>query len=347
MKGKMKVAVLHKALDMRIEEMDIPEIGPGEVLVRIRSVGICGSDVHYYLHGRIGSFVVRKPIILGHECSGDIVEVGEKVENLKVGQRVTIEPGFVCGKCRYCREGRYNLCRKVRFYGTPPDNGAFAEYVSAPAENAYPIPDNMSYEEGAMIEPLAVGMMAAKRGSVTVHDRVAILGAGPIGQMVLQAVKAHGVLEAYITDVVDYRLEYAERLGADVTINPEREDVVGRILNLTGGEGADVVIDASGAPQAVRQAFEAVRPGGRIVLVGMYPFISFEVPLLLTVMKEIDVLGVFRYANVFHDAIRCVSSGRVDVKSLITHRFPLDRIVEGFETQIKKIGNPMKIQIMI
>jgi len=347
MRGRMRAAVLHKPLDMRLEEVEIPEIGPMDVLVRMRAVGVCGSDVHYFLHGRAASFVVTKPIILGHECAGDIAEVGSKVQNLEVGQRVVIEPGFTCGRCNYCRGGRYNLCRNVRFYGTPPYDGAFSEYAAAPAENVYPLPDNVSYEEGAMIEPLAVGMMAARRGSVTIYDKVAILGAGPIGQMALRAVKAQGVLETYVTDVIGYRLEHAERAGATVVINPAEEDVVERIMDLTGGEGVDVVIEASGAVDAVRQAFKMVRPGGRVVLVGIFPSVEIEVPLAETITKELDVLGVFRYANIFPTAVRCVSSGRIEVKSLITHKFPLERIVEGFEIHIKKIGNPMKVQIII
>jgi len=347
LKGKMKAAVLYRALDMRIEEVDIPQIGPNDVLVKIKVVGICGSDVHYYLHGRAASFIVKEPLILGHECSGVIIEIGSEVENLEVGQKVVIEPGFTCGKCRYCREGRYNLCRNVKFYGTPPYDGVFSEYAAAPSQNVYPIPEGMTFEEGALIEPLAVGMMAAKRGSVSVDDTVAILGAGTIGQMALRAVLARGVSETYVTDIIDYRLEYAKEAGAKAVINPKKEDLYDAINDLTSNEGVDVVIEASGAEEAVRQAFQIVRPGGRIVLVGITPSVSFEAPLSETVTKELDVLGVFRYANVFPTAIRCVHSGKIEVKSLVTHRFPLDRILEGFETHIKKTGNPMKVQIIV
>jgi len=343
----MKAAVLHKALDMRIEEVEAPKIGPNEVLVRIKSVGICGSDVHYYLHGRAASFVVTEPLILGHECAGEVAEVGDEVRRVEVGQRVVIEPGFPCRKCHFCKEGRYNLCRDLRFYGTPPGNGAFAEYASASEENVYRMPDGMSYEEGAMIEPLAVGTMAAKRGAVSVYDTVAIFGSGPIGLMCLQAVKAHGTLDVYVTDIVDYRLDYAERLGARAEINPEKEDVVERVMGLTDNEGVNVVIEAAGSVSALKQAFDIVKPGGRIVLVGIYSSMEFQVPLGNVLTKELDVRGVWRYANVFQTAIKCVADGKIDVKSLITHRFPLDEILKGFETQIKKIGNPMKIQISI
>jgi len=343
----MRAAVLHKALDMRIEEVDIPEIGPNDVLVGIRSVGICGSDVHYYLHGRAASFIVTKPLILGHECAGEVVEVGEGVRRVEVGQRVVIEPGFPCRKCRFCKEGRYNLCKDIRFYGTPPDHGAFAEYASASEENVYLMPDEMSYEEGAMIEPLAVGMMATKRGVASVYDTVAVLGSGPIGLMCLQAAKAHGALDIYVTDIVRYRLKYAERLGAKAVVNPEKEHLVERFTELTDGEGVDVAIEAAGSVSALQQAFDIVKPGGRIILVGIYPTMEFQGPLGNILTKELDVRGVWRYANVFQRAIKCVSDGEIDVKSLITHRFTLDKILDGFETQIKKIGNPMKIQISI
>jgi len=345
-KGLMKAAILYKPLDMRIEEIEIPKISPNEVLVRMKRVGICGSDVHFYLHGRIASFIIENPLILGHECSGEIVEVGGNVSKLEPGQRVVIEPGFVCGKCFYCRLGRYNLCKEVRFYGAPPFHGAFSEYVTAPEQNIYPIPESMSYEEGAMIEPLAVGMMATKMGEVSVNDTVAVLGAGPIGQMILQAAKVHGAPEIYVTDIVNYRLEYAKKYGASEVINASSEDVVSKIDDLTDGEGVDVAIDASGAPSAIQQAIEIVRPGGRIVLVG-YPTGDVPLPVAEIISKEITLQGIHRYANVYPAAIKAVSSGKAIVKPYVTHVFPFERILEGFETHIRKIGNPMKVQIAI
>ncbi len=346
MSAKMRAAVLHKPLDMRLEEVEVPPIGPHDVLVEMRCVGVCGSDVHYYLQGRIADFIVEKPLILGHECSGEVAQTGKDVKGLKAGQRVVIEPGFTCGKCRYCRGGRYNLCKDVKFYGAPPYDGAFAEYVRAPAQNVFPMPENMTYEEAAMIEPLAVGMMAAKMGDVTVQDAVAILGAGPIGQMTLQAVKAHGVLEAYMTDVVDYRLDYAKKWGASAVINASRENVVKRIMELTDNEGVDAVIEASGAIPAILQSIDIVRPGGRIVLVG-YP--TREVPLALAkvIAKEISLHGIHRYANVFPVAIKAVASGKAVVKPFVTHRFPFERILEAFDTNIKKTESPMKVQIVM
>jgi L-iditol 2-dehydrogenase len=342
----MKAAILYKPLDLRIEEVSTPQISSDEVLVEMKRVGICGSDVHYYLEGRVASFIVRKPLILGHECAGKIAEVGNKVKGLKIGQRVVIEPGFTCGKCEHCRGGRYNLCREVKFYGTPPYDGAFAEYVSAPERNVHIMPDGMSYEEGAMIEPLAVGMMAAKMGEVTVHDIVAVLGAGPIGQMALQAVKTYGAIETYVTDVVDYRLEYARKYGARETVNPAKEDVIEKIMGLTDGRGVDVVIEASGTISAIQQAVDIVEPGGRIVLVG-YPSGDVQMPLTKVISKELRIQGIHRYANVFSAAINAVSSGKAVVKPYVTHVFPFKQIKEAFEANINKTGNPMKIQIIM
>jgi len=340
----MKAAILYKPMDMRVEEIDIPQIGSNEVLVKMKRVGICGSDIHFYLKGRIASYIVEKPLILGHECAGEVVEIGEDVSSIKIGQRVVIEPGFVCGKCFYCRSGRYNLCREVKFYGAPHFHGAFAEYVTAPEQNVYPIPENISYEEGAMMEPLAVGMMAAKMGKVGVNDVVAVLGAGPIGQMALQAAKVHGAPQIYVTDLINYRLEYAKKYGASEIINAAKEDVASRIKEFTDGEGVDVVIDASGAPSAIQQAVDIVKPGGRIVFIG-YPPEDVPLPIPEIIYKELTLQGIHRYANVYPAAIKAVSSGKAVVKPYVTHIFPFEKILEGFETHIKKTGNPIKIQI--
>jgi len=333
-------------LDLRVEEVSIPQIGSYEVLVKMKRVGICGSDVHYYLEGSVASYVVREPLILGHECAGEIVNIGNRVKNLKIGQRVVIEPGFTCGKCEYCRKGRYNLCGEVKFYGTPPYDGTFAEYVSAPEQNVYVIPDEMSYEEGAMVEPLAVGMMAAKMGKVTVHDIVAVLGAGPIGQMALQASKTYGAHETFVTDIIDYRLEYAKKYGAKEVINSAEEDMVEKIMELTDSKGVDVVIEASGATSAIQQAIDIVKPGGLIVLVG-YPSRDVQMPLTKIISRELRIQGIHRYANVYPAAIKSVYSGIAIVKPYVTHVFPLKQIKEAFEANINKTGNPMKIQIAL
>ena len=339
----MKAAVLYKPYDIRLEEVETPRIGADQVLVRVRAVGICGSDVHYYKTGRAGMHVVKEPLILGHECSGEIAEIGGDVEGFKPGDRVVIEPGFPCRRCFYCKTGRYNLCEDIRFYGTPPVNGAFCEYVAADADFVYKMPENLTFEEGSMIEPLSVGIHATRRGHITAEDTVAILGSGPVGLLTLQAVRARGATNIYVTDIRDYLLEYARRLGATETINAQREDPVKRIMELTDGRGADVVIEAAGSIEAGRQTFEIVRRGGRIVIIGVFPKTEFAVRMTDFVDKELTVYGVFRYANTYPTALSLVSAGKIELKPLITHVFTLDEIQRAMEVAEKKIGNPVKV----
>ena len=340
----MKAAILYKPRDLRIEEINIPKIGPNEILIETKSVGICGSDIHFYLDGRIGSLLIKKPLILGHECSGKIASVGKDVIQHRIGDRVVVEPGFVCGRCKYCKGGRYNLCRKVEFYGTPPYNGAYAEYIKAPKQNVYRIPENISYEEGAMIEPFSVGLMAAKMAKVTPQDIVTILGAGTIGQMVLQAVNVYGSLETYITDIIDYRLNYAEKFGAKEIINANEENVFEKIMELTDNEGVDIAIEASGSTSAILQTLDITKPGGRIILIG-YPKEDIPLPLTKIINNEYNISGIYRYANVYPTAIKVTLHKKAHLAPYITHTFPLNNIKVGFDTHIKKIGNPMKIQI--
>ena len=339
----MNAAVLYKPYDIRLEEVETPRIGADQVLVRVRAVGICGSDVHYYKTGRAGMHVVKEPLILGHECSGEIAEIGGDVEGFKPGDRVVIEPGFPCRRCFYCKTGRYNLCEDIRFYGTPPVNGAFCEYVAADADFVYKMPENLTFEEGSMIEPLSVGIHATRRGHITAEDTVAILGSGPVGLLTLQAVRARGATNIYVTDIRDYLLEYARRLGATETINAQREDPVKRIMELTDGRGADVVIEAAGSIEAGRQTFEIVRRGGRIVIIGVFPKTEFAVRMTDFVDKELTVYGVFRYANTYPTALSLVSAGKIELKPLITHVFTLDEIQRAMEVAEKKIGNPVKV----
>lgn len=333
---------MYKPFDIRIEEIPKPTIEADEVLVRIRAVGICGSDVHYYTTGRCSGFVVREPLILGHECSGEIVEVGSRVDGFKAGDRVVVEPGFPCGTCYYCRIGRYNLCREVSFYGTPPVHGAFREYSPAKASFVYRIPDSLTFEEAALIEPLAVGVQAVKRSGMESGGTVAVFGCGPIGLLTLQAASVSGAGLTIALDPIDYRAKLAEDLGADYIVNPRTEDAVDRIISLTGGKGVDVAFEASGSPKAFLDALNVVRPGGVLVQIGMFEEnITFNPALLID--KELDVRGVFRYANVYEAAVRLAASGKVKVKPLITHVFPLEKIREAFQVILEKRGNPVKV----
>lgn len=330
MPDTMRAAVLHGVEDLRIEEVPTPRLeSPDDVLVRIGRVGVCGSDIHYYRHGRIGPFVVEEPMILGHECAGEVVEVGAQVTELKPGDRVALEPGVPCRKCQFCRTGRYNLCADVVFFATPPVDGAFCEYVTSPADFAFKLPDNVSLEEGAMCEPLAVGMYATQRGQVGLGDTVAVLGAGPIGLVTLQAAKARGGTTLIVTDVEEPRLALARKLGADHAINAQEHDPVAAIKDLTQGKGADVVLEAAGTTGTTQQALQAAKSGGRVILIGLPP--EDDVPLSMPdlVTRELDVGGIFRYANVYAQAVAAIGSGLIDVKSMITHRYPLDQAEEA------------------
>src|SRR5919112_1085559 len=214
-----KAAVMHGPHDVRLEDVPVPEPGTNEVLVEIRAVGVCGSDVHYYEEGRIGSFVVEEPLILGHESMGTVVALGENATKHAVGARVTLEPGVPDGTCRECRAGRYNLCPNVRFFATPPINGAFTNFVSINEDFAFALPDSLSDNAGALMEPLSVGIWACKKGGVTAGNHVLVTGAGPIGLLAMQVAFAQGATEVTVTDVADERLEISRKLGASSTMN--------------------------------------------------------------------------------------------------------------------------------
>jgi L-iditol 2-dehydrogenase len=327
----MDAAVLHGIHDLRVETVPAPKHpGPHDVLIAIRAVGLCGSDVHYWHEGRIGPFVVTKPIILGHECSGEVVEVGEHVRHLRRGDRVAIEPGVPCRRCAYCVTGRYNLCDQMRFFATPPIDGALAQIVEHPADLSFKMPESMTYDEGAMLEPLSVGIYACRRGGVQPGKSVLIVGAGPVGLLCLLAAQAAGASRILAIDLKDDRLAKAEDLGAAYTFRGDAPDLSERLEHATNGDGIDIVLECSGAPSAVRRSVDLVRRGGTVVWVGMGPE-SFEFPTLTVGMKELDVKGLFRYAHTWPTAIELVSSGRIDVKPLITHRFPLSDVVQAFE----------------
>ena len=344
--AKMKAAFLYKPGDICIEEMDIPVPKDDEALIRIKAVGVCGSDVHFYEVGRIGDFVVTDPLILGHECAGEVVGVGKDVKTVKVGDKVAIEAGVPCRKCEFCRLGRYNLCADVTFLATPPFHGAFCEYIAHPEDFLFKLPDNMSFEEGAMIEPLAVGIYAAERGDVNIRDTVAIIGAGPIGLMTLQAVRARGATEVLITEVEPFRLDFAKKLGASLAINAREEDPVQKILEYTNG-GADVVMEAIGLPETIGQSIKVAKPGAIIVWIGMPTVDDIPIRAVEAICKDVDIRGIFRYANAYPPAIRLVSSGEIDVKSMITTRFALDQVQEALEYPGKHTGSCIKVMVEV
>jgi L-iditol 2-dehydrogenase len=310
----MRAAVLHAPGEIRIEERERPRPGPREVLVQISAVGVCGSDVHYYEHGRIGPFVVDAPLVLGHESAGRVVELGEGASRHAVGARVALEPGVPCGRCRECRAGRYNLCEEVRFFATPPVDGAFAEFVVIHEDFAFALPESLSDEEGALMEPLSVGVWACRKAGVGAGDRVLVTGAGPIGLLAMQCALAFGATEVTVSDVNARRLELAARTGATRVV-PAGEEL---------GTDADALIECSGHPDAVASGIRALRPAGVAVLVGMGPEEEGTLPLSLIQGRELWVTGTFRYANTYPTAIALAAAGRVDLRSIISGRFGLE-----------------------
>lgn len=322
----MKAAVLVGIEKIVIKDIKKPGVKPGHVLIKVEYAGICGSDVHYYQHGRIGDFIVEKPIILGHECSGTIVETGTGVSNLKAGDRVVPEPGFACNKCDFCKTGKYNLCNEMTFMATPPVDGAFCEYVSYPADMVFRLPENISTKEGALIEPLAIGIYAAQRGGVFPGSKVLVLGAGCIGIVSMLASKAFGASQVIITDVLDNRLEAAKNLGADFAVNTNKLDLHELIADSTGDTGADVVIDCVGISSTINNAIDSCKKGGTIVLVGMGSDGNVEINMNRAVSKEIDFRTIFRYRNIFPVALKMVSDGKIDIKRIISHSFDFQDI---------------------
>lgn len=339
----MKAAVLKKVGVIEIEDVPVPKPADDEVLVRIKSVGVCGSDIHYYRHGRIGTYVVEKPIILGHESSGEIVETGKGVRSLKIGDRVSLEPGIPCRKCIFCKTGRYNLCPDVVFMATPPVDGAFVEYVAFPEDFAFKLPDNVSFDEGALIEPLAVGIYASERAGIKPGLSAVILGAGPIGLVTLQAVKAYGAGPVAVLDISDFRLNMARNLGADFVIDSRDANALDKVLEAIGQGGADVVFEAAGAVPTIQMTTRIARRGGRVVLIGLSAKDQVEYNVVDVSGKELDVLGIFRYANVYRKAIDLVSAGKIDLKTMVTHHFPLEKTKEALELADTKKDQAIKV----
>ncbi|KAK7116618.1 sorbitol dehydrogenase-like [Littorina saxatilis] len=337
-------AILYKKDDLRLEDKKIPEPGPGQVQLCMKEVGICGSDVHYWTHGEIGDFVVKAPMILGHEASGVVSKLGQGVTSLKVGDRVAIEPGVPCRRCHYCKSGRYNLCADMKFCATPPYDGNLARFYVHDADFCYKLPDHVSFEEGALLEPLAVGVHACNRGGVGLGNKVLICGAGPIGIVNLLVARARGAAEVVITDLDQSRLDFAKTMGASAVIKVSSKDpkVTAAQVEEVLGEPADITIECSGAPPSIRTAIYATKSGGCVVLVGLGPDL-IELPVVNASVREVDIRGIFRYVNCYPTALAMVASGKVNVKPLVTHRYTLEQTIEAFEAA--KRGEGVKIMI--
>ncbi|XP_055614684.1 sorbitol dehydrogenase-like isoform X2 [Uranotaenia lowii] len=343
-------AVLYGIEDLRLEQRPIPIPKDDEVLLEMDSVGICGSDVHYLTNGRIGDFILTKPMVIGHEASGVVSKVGASVKNLKPGDRVAIEPGHGCRVCEFCKTGRYNLCAEMIFCATPPYDGNLTRYYTHPADFCYKLPDHVTMEEGALLEPLSVGVHACRRAGVGLGSRVLVLGAGPIGLVTLITARSMGAGRIVVTDLLQNRLDVAKELGADATLVIEKgvseQDVVKKIHALFGGTAPDKTIDCSGAEATSRLSILATESGGCAVLVGMGPP-EVKLPLVNALAREVDIRGVFRYCNDYPAALALVASGKINVKRLITHHFNIEETAEAFNTSRHGLGGAIKVMIHV
>ncbi len=332
MSQTMLGAVLHGAKDLRPEQCPVPELRPGQVLLRVRRAGICGSDLHYYTDGYCAAFVPTRPFILGHEGLGEVAAVADDVRGLAVGARVVVNPARACGFCDYCKNGRTNLCRSTVFLGSastqPPTDGLFAQFATVRADQCFVVPAHLGDELAALMEPLAVALHAVKRAGTVSGKSVLVLGAGPIGVLVLLAARAYGAGPVAVSEIVAARRKKALDFGAEAAWDPMAASFEPQARQLSG-QGFDVVFEASGSPAALRQAFDLVRPGGTIVQIGTLGTEDIPLPANQVMVRETQFIGSFRYGNVFGEAIRLAASGRVNLRPLVSEVLPLKRVSEA------------------
>jgi len=323
----LKAAVWYGGRDVRVEDVPEPKVGFDDVLIKVGAVGICGSDLHAY-EGLSKRRV--PPLIMGHEFAGDVVELGSNVKGLKKGDRVTVEPILSCGECVPCRRGQYNICLNLRFMGlhTP---GALAEYIAAPAHRCYIIPDGLTYEEASLAEPLSIAVHALNRTSMRVDNSILIIGGGIIGSLILQVAKRKTSGQIIVTDLIDQRLRLAESLGADITINAGIEDVHGRVMEATSGQGVDVAIEVVGLQKTVQQAVSSVKKGGSVVAVGLLERLM-AVDMMKVVSGEVEIRGSYACAgDDYQTSLNLICNHKVNLEPFLAHIFPLEEVLKGFE----------------
>lgn len=341
----MEALVLEKVGELSLRDIQVDEtLGAHDVRIALKTVGVCGSDVHYYTHGGIGDFIVREPMILGHEASGEVIEVGSEVTHLKVGDRVCMEPGIPDPNSKAVQLGMYNLDPAVRFWATPPIHGVLRPTVVHPANFTFKLPDNISYAEGAMVEPLAVGMHAAVKARIKPGDLAVVMGAGPIGMVTALAALAGGCSAVIMTDVEQPKLDLAATLGPITPVNIAKENIVDVVKAMTDGWGADIVFECSGNAKAAASVFGPLAPGGCVVYVGL-PGDPIAYNVLDGVVKEARVEHVFRYAHVYPRALALMGSGQLDVKPLITDTFSFADSIQAFDYSVKMPPTSVKVQI--
>lgn len=322
-----------------MEERPIPEPGPGEVQLSMRSVGVCGSDLGFYLKARLAERHLKGPRLMGHEPSGVVSKLGPGVTHLKVGDRVAVEPNMACGICYYCKRGAYNHCN------LPMNSGCLARFLCVPAAFVYRLPDNMSFDEGAMVQPLALAYYACERSGMRAGLDVLVTGSGCLGMAVILAAKAYGANKICATDVIQRRLDFVRTIGADITVPVEKDEdpetAAKRIVAAMGRE-PDITIECSGNPSATGTAIFATRPRGMVLQIG-FSLDSVAIPLVVATVKELDIRGNHSSLNSYPTAIEAISSGRVNVKPLISHRFSLEDSEKAFKVAANKEGNKVII----
>ncbi|KVL30616.1 NAD(P)-dependent alcohol dehydrogenase [Burkholderia sp. MSMB1835] len=341
----MKALVLERTRELALRDIDLPqEVGPGDVRIKVHTVGVCGSDVHYYVHGGIGPFRVDAPMVLGHEASGTVVETGAGVTHLRVGDRVCMEPGVPRLDSPATLRGLYNLDPDVRFWATPPVHGCLTPFVVHPAAFTYRLPDNVSFAEGAIVEPLSIGLQAAKKAAMKPGDLAVVIGAGTIGAMTALAALAGGAARVILADVVPDKLALFAGNPAVTTVDVRTQPLADAVADASGGWGADVVFEASGSANAYAGLVELICPGGCAVLIGM-PVAPVPLDVVALQAKEGRIESVFRYANIFPRALALIASGAIDVKPFISRTFPFSEGVRAFEEAASGQPRDVKIQI--
>lgn len=341
---EMKVAYLEDKCKVNVHTESVPSASGKDVLIKVMAVGICGSDVHYYAHGRIGKRQVIYPHVQGHEFSGVVVAVGEEVTMFKVGDRVTAEPGVSCLTCEFCKRGDYNLCPDMKFLSTPPYKGAFTQYVTHREDFVFPIPDTLSFENATLTEPLSVGIHAVKRGKLEPGMNVFISGMEPVGLLTVLAAKALGAKEIVVSDMVPLRLETAKKLGATKVINFTEDNISEKVEKATGGIGPDIIIETSGNVNALKSAVSLVKRGSSIVTVGFPPGdVDLDVTSLM--QKEADLITLYRYRNTFPLAINLLETYEKNLAGFITGTYPIDLIQDAMEQARTDRDRSLKIVV--
>ena len=342
----MKAMVLTGIRQMEMIDILTPQIiRDNDVLIKMKVVGVCGSDVHYYTQGKIGNQVVQYPFPVGHEGAGEVIEVGSAVSRVKPGDRIAIEPAMPCGECDQCKVGRPHTCRKLRFLGCPNQaDGCLTEYLVMPEDSCFPIADKLSYTEAAISEPLAIGLYAVNQSIPLKNASVGILGFGPIGMSVLLSAIAKGASNIYVTDLVDERLQIAWKCGAIYTGNPNKADVVAEV-KAKEPLLLDVVFECCGKQEAIDQAVEMLKPGGKLMVIGIPEFDRWSFPVDQMRHKEICIQNIRRQNHTLEETLELMESGKVDVGRMPTHRFPFSRTKEAFDLVTEYGDGVMKAMV--